>query len=282
MTNALRQLFIGAEGSLGFISRATLRVFPGLASRLVLFAALPSVEAALALLRGFRGADEGAVQAFEYMAGAVVELACALVPGVAFPLGQRAPHYCLVELGSPRAGADLAALAESVLAPLMEAGQVLDATLAASEAQARALWRIREELPEAQKRAGAGVKNDVSVPIAAIPELLVRGTEACARLMPGIRPIPFGHLGDGNIHFNFAAPEGMPAEKFDPLAHDLMHAVNDVVRSLGGSFSAEHGIGRLKVAMLAEWRQGPELAAMRAIKAALDPLGLMNPGKVLG
>ena len=279
---ALRQLFIGAEGTLGFISRATLRVFPGLKSRAVLFAALSSVEAALSLLRRFRAADEAALQAFEYLAGSAVEMCCRLVPGVTFPLQSRALHYCLVELGSPRADAGLAELAESVLATAMEDATVLDATIAASDGQAAQLWRMREEMPEAQKRAGPGVKNDVSVPIAAIPALLARGIAACEAMMPGIRAIPFGHLGDGNIHFNFVAPEGMTAGKFNPHAEDLMHAVNDVVRDLGGSFSAEHGIGRLKTAMLAEWRAGPELDAMRAIKAALDPCALMNPGKVLG
>jgi FAD/FMN-containing dehydrogenase len=278
---ALKHLFIGAEGTLGFITRATLRVFPGLKSRAVFLASLASVEAALALLRRFRAADEAALQAFEYLAGSVVDLACALVPGVTLPLAARADHYCLVELGSPRADAALGPLAESVLAEAIEAGLVIDATIAASEAQAAQLWRLREEMPEAQKRAGPGVKNDVSVPIAAIPELLARGIEACTQLLPGFRPIPFGHLGDGNIHFNFVAPDGMGADAFEPFAEPLMHAVNDVVRDLGGSFSAEHGIGRLKVGMLAEWRRGPELDAMRAIKAALDPRGLMNPGKVL-
>jgi FAD/FMN-containing dehydrogenase len=278
---ALKHLFIGAEGTLGFIARATLRLFPGLRRRTVLFAALPSVDAALALLRRFRAADEGALQAFEYLAAPAVELCCALVPGTAMPLAGRATHYALVELASPRADADLAALAESVLEAALHAGEVTDATIAATEAQAGALWRIREELPEAQKRAGAGVKNDVAVPIAAIPALLADGIAACQRVLPGVRPIPFGHLGDGNIHFNFIAPEGMAAADFAPFAHPLMDAVNAVARDLDGSFSAEHGIGRLKAGMLAEWRAGPELAAMRAIKAALDPHALMNPGKVL-
>jgi FAD/FMN-containing dehydrogenase len=279
---ALKHLFIGAEGTLGFITRAVLRLFPGLRSRAVLFAALPSPDAALALLRRFRAADEAAVQAFEYIDATAADLACALVPGVSLPLAGRDAAYVLADLGSPRADADLAALAETVLAAALEAGEVSDATIAASEAQAAQLWRLREEMPEAQKRAGAGVKNDVSVPIAAIPELLARGTAACRAVLPGIRAIPFGHLGDGNIHFNFIAPAGMSEADFAPFAYPLMDAVNDVVRELGGSFSAEHGIGRLKAAMLADWRQGPELEAMRAVKQALDPLGLMNPGKVLG
>ena len=279
---ALRQIFIGAEGTLGFISRATLRVFPGLRARTVLFAALATPASALALLRRFRAEDEAALQAFEYLAGTAVDLAVAELPGVALPLAERADHYCLVELGHPRAEAPLAELAERVLAASMEAGEVLDATIAASEAQAGALWRMREEMPEAQRRAGPGVKNDVSVPLASFPALLERGIAACERVLPGILPIPFGHVGDGNIHFNFVAPRGMSEAEFAPFAHPLMDAMNAVVRDLGGSFSAEHGIGRLKVAMLEEWRRGPELEAMRAIKRALDPRGLMNPGKVLG
>ena len=279
---ALRQLFVGAEGTLGFISAAVLRLFPALHSRVVVFAAVASVEAALALLRRVRAADEPALQAFEYMAGKVIDFVTDLVPGVTFPLAERGQHYCLIEQGHARADAPLAALAERILADAHAEGLVLDATIADSLAQQAALWRLREELPEAQKRAGPGVKNDVSVPIPAIPELLARGSAACAALMPGIRAIPFGHLGDGNIHFNFVAPPGMTEAAFMPHADELMHAVNDVVRDLSGSFSAEHGVGRLKAGMLAEWREGPELAAMRALKAAFDPKGLMNPGKVLG
>jgi FAD/FMN-containing dehydrogenase len=279
---ALRQLFVGAEGTLGFISAAVLKLFPALRSRLVVFAAVASVEAAITLLRNFRARDEPALQAFEYMAGSVVDFVTALVPGTVFPLAARAAHYCLVDLGSARPDADLNTLAESVLTEALEDGAVLDATIADNLAQQAALWRLREELPEAQKRAGPGVKNDVSVPISAIPELLTRGIAACEALLPGIRAIPFGHLGDGNIHFNFVAPSGMAEAPFMARADDLMHAVNSVVRDLGGSFSAEHGVGRLKAGMLAEWRAGPELQAMRALKAALDPKGLMNPGKVLG
>ena len=278
---ALRQIFIGAEGTLGFISRATLRVFPGLKTRLVLFASLAAPQAALSLLRRFRAEDEPALQAFEYMAGNAVDLATTLLPGVSLPLAGRADHYCLVELGHPRADAPLGEMAERVLAEAMEAGEVLDATIAASQAQAAALWRMREEMPEAQRRAGPGVKNDVSVPLAAFPALLEQGIAACEAFLPGVLAIPFGHVGDGNIHFNFIAPKGMTEADFAPFAHPLMDTMNEVVRHLGGSFSAEHGIGRLKASMLADWRKGPELEAMRRIKAALDPQALMNPGKVL-
>ena len=176
---------------------------------------------------------------------------------------------------------DVRALAEAVLAPAIESEEVLDAVLAESEAQRAALWRIREEHTEAQRKAGASVKNDVSVPVSRVPELIRRASEACRNLIPGIRPMPFGHMGDGNIHVNLVQPEGMDPAAFLARSHDIMDCVNEVVRELDGSFSAEHGIGQLKTDMMEEWRGGAELAVMRQIKAALDPKGLMNPGKVL-
>ncbi|MFM8615916.1 MAG: FAD-binding oxidoreductase, partial [Alphaproteobacteria bacterium] len=168
-----------------------------------------------------------------------------------------------------------------VLAPAMESGEVLDAVLAESEAQRAAIWRIREEHTEAQRKAGASVKNDVSVPVSRVPELIERASAACRNLIPGIRPMPFGHMGDGNIHVNLVQPEGADPAAFLARSHDIMDCVNEVVRDLDGSFSAEHGIGQLKTDMMEAWRGGAELAVMRQIKAALDPKGLMNPGKVL-
>lgn len=187
----------------------------------------------------------------------------------------------LVELATPRADADLRGALEQVLAAAMEAGLVADAVIAESGAQRAALWRLREEHSEAQKRAGASVKNDVSVPVSKVPELIRRATEACELLVPGIRVVPFGHLGDGNIHVNLVQPAGMDGAAFLARDHELMDAVNAVVRALDGSFSAEHGIGRLKPYMMPEWRGGAELDLMRRIKAALDPQGILNPGKVL-
>jgi FAD/FMN-containing dehydrogenase len=158
---------------------------------------------------------------------------------------------------------------------------VADAAVAESEAQRAAIWRLREEHSEAQKREGASVKNDVSVPVSKVPEFIRRATVACEALMPGIRAVPFGHMGDGNIHFNLEQPVGADAAWFLAQDHAIMDTVNEVVRALDGSFSAEHGIGRLKPYMMPDWRGGAELDAMRRIKAALDPLGIMNPGKLL-
>jgi FAD/FMN-containing dehydrogenase len=187
----------------------------------------------------------------------------------------------LVELATPRQGAGLRGALEDLLGAAMERGIAADAVIAESGAQRAAIWKLREEHSEAQKRAGASVKNDISVPVSSVPELIRRAAEACERLVPGIRCAPFGHLGDGNIHFNLVQPEGADGDAFLARDHELMDAVNDVVRDLDGSFSAEHGIGRLKPYMMPEWRGGAELDLMRRIKAALDPDGLLNPGKML-
>jgi FAD/FMN-containing dehydrogenase len=187
----------------------------------------------------------------------------------------------LVELATPREGADLRGALETVLAAALEAEIVADAVIAESGAQRAQLWRLREEHSEAQKLAGASVKNDVSVPVSKVPELIRRSTEICERLVPGIRCVPFGHLGDGNIHVNLVQPEGMDGAAFLARDHELMDAVNAVVRDLDGSFSAEHGIGRLKPYMMPEWRGGAELDLMRRIKQAIDPHGILNPGKLL-
>jgi FAD/FMN-containing dehydrogenase len=215
------------------------------------------------------------------MTGGSLDLVLAHIEGATPPMGAPAPHYALVELSSTRVGAGLRAMLEAVLEAALEAGELADAALAESESQRAAFWRLREEHGEAQKRAGATVKNDVSVPVSRVPEFLARADAACAALIPGVRPVPFGHLGDGNIHYNLLCPEGMSAADFLARGDDILHTVGEVVQSIGGSFSAEHGVGRLKTELMPLWRGGAELDTMRRIKAALDPLGLMNPGKLL-
>ncbi len=277
----LRQLLVGAEGTLGIITAAVLRLVPLPVETELALCALPSVAAALDLFGRFQRHDAAAIQAFEYMSAAGVCLVLRYIPDTRLPLATEAAHYALVELATPRPDARLREAMEAVLAAALESGTVLDAAIAESGAQRAALWRLREEHTEAQKRAGASVKNDVSVPVSRVPELIARASAACEALIPGARVVAFGHLGDGNIHFNLAQPEGADGAAFLARDHEIMDAVNRVVRDLGGSFSAEHGVGRLKTYMMEEWRGGAELAAMRAIKAALDPLGIMNPGKVL-
>jgi FAD/FMN-containing dehydrogenase len=277
----LRQLFVGSEGTLGIITAAVLKLSPQPREVAVALCAIGSPQAALDLFNRLQQHDPAAIQAYEYMSGPGVELVLQYIPGTSLPFRDPAPAYVLVELATPREGADLRASLEAGLGAAMEAGTVADAVIAESGAQRAALWRLREEHSEAQKRAGASVKNDVSVPVSKVPELIRRATELCERLVPGIRCAPFGHLGDGNIHVNLVQPEGADPAAFLARDHELMDAVNKVVRDLDGSFSAEHGIGLLKPYMMPEWRGGPELDLMRRIKQALDPRGMFNPGKLL-
>ncbi|MEO8715221.1 MAG: FAD-binding oxidoreductase [Acetobacteraceae bacterium] len=277
----LRQMFVGAEGTLGVITAAVLKLAPRPRETAVALCALPSPEAALDLFTRFQAHDPGAVQAFEYMSGGGMGFVLKHISGASLPLAAPAPHYTLIELATPREDGGLRAGMERVLERALADAVITDAAIAESEAQRAAIWRLREEHSEAQKREGASVKNDVSVPVSKVPAFIRAATAACERLMPGIRVVPFGHLGDGNIHFNLEQPEGADPAAF--LAHDhaIMDAVNEVVRAFDGSFSAEHGVGRLKPYMMPDWRGGAELDLMRKIKAALDPRGLLNPGKVL-
>ena len=277
----LRQLFVGSEGTLGIITAAVLKLWPRPREIEVALCAVASPEAALQLFQACQQHDATAIQAFEYMSGVGMALVERFIPDARPPLSGPAAHYVLVELATSRAGAGLRGALEELLAAALKRGIVTDAVIAESGAQRTAIWKLREEHSEAQKRAGASVKNDISVPVSRVPELIRRATVACESLVPGIRCVPFGHLGDGNIHFNLVQPEAADGDAFLAGDHALMDAVNGIVHDLDGSFSAEHGIGRLKPYMMPEWRGGAELELMRRIKAALDPMGLLNPGKML-
>jgi FAD/FMN-containing dehydrogenase len=277
----LRQLFVGSEGTLGIITAAVLKLYPRPRDVVVALCAVASPDAALDLFSRFQSHDPGAIQAFEYMSGLGMQFVLRHIPGATLPLTTPARHYLLVELATPRPDAGLRVAMEQVLEAALADGIVADAAIAESEAQRAAIWRLREEHSEAQKREGASIKNDVSVPVSKVPAFIREATEACERLMPGVRVVPFGHMGDGNIHFNLEQPEGSDAAWFLAQDHAIMDTVNQVVRVYGGSFSAEHGIGKLKPYMMPDWRGGAELQVMRRIKAALDPLGIMNPGKLL-
>ncbi len=277
----LRQLFVGAEGTLGVITAAVLKLAPHPRDVAVALCALPSPEAALALFTRLQAHDAGSLVAFEYMSGLGMSFVLTHIQGAALPLSAPAAHYALIELATPRENAGLRAGLEQVLEQALAGEIVIDAAIAESEAQRAAIWRLREEHSEAQKREGASIKNDVSVPVSKVPAFIREATAACERLMPGVRVVPFGHLGDGNIHFNLEQPEDADPAWFLAQDHAMMDAVNEVVRKYGGSFSAEHGVGRLKPYMMPDWRGGAELDVMRKIKAALDPGELLNPGKVL-
>ena len=277
----LRQLFVGAEGTLGIIAAAVLKLVPRPREIEVALCAVSTPEAALDLFTRFHRHDPAAVQAFEYMSGLGMDFVLRHISGATLPLASRAAHYALIELATPRPDAGLRATLETVLEGALEAGIVTDAVIAESAAQRAAIWRLREEHSEGQKREGASVKNDVSVPVSRVPRFIREATAACEALMPGIRAVPFGHMGDGNIHFNLEQPVDMDGQAFLARDHDIMDTVCKVVRSHAGSFSAEHGIGKLKPYMMPDWRGGAELDLMRRIKDAIDPAGTMNPGKVL-
>jgi len=277
----LRQLLVGSEGTLGIITAAALKLVPRPSEVEVALSTLPSPEAALALYTRLARQDPAALVAFEYMSAMGVGFVLRHIPNTALPFARRAEHYALVELATPRRNAGLRAVLEETLAEAMEAGEVLDAVIAESGKQRAALWRLREEHAEGLRREAVAIRNDVSVPVSHVPALIRDAAAACRALIPDVRVVAFGHLGDGNIHFNLAQPAGSDPDAFLARSHEVMDAVAEVVRSLDGSFSAEHGVGQLKPYMMPLWRGGAELETMRRIKRALDPRGLMNPGKVL-
>jgi len=277
----LKQLFIGAEGTLGIITAATLKLFPLPRDRATGFASLRDPAAAIALLSLARRLSGDAVTSFEIMNRMTLDFAVRHIPGAAEPIAQPAGWYALIELSTSRADAALGGVMEAILAEAAEQGLVPDAVIAQSETQARALWRLREEAPEAQKREGGSIKHDVSVPVGTVPEFLAKATAAVEARLPGIRVTAFGHAGDGNIHYNLSQPVGADRAQYLARWDEFNRIVHDIVQALGGSFSAEHGIGRLKRGELAHYKSPEELALMRRIKAALDPHNIMNPGKVI-
>jgi FAD/FMN-containing dehydrogenase len=276
----LKHLFVGAEGTLGVITAAVLKLFPLPASRETAFVAVPDVASALLLLNEARAASGDAVSAFELLPRLGVELVEKHF-GTAAPLATESRWYVLMELTSPEAGDGLRTRLEGILESALERGRILDGTIAASEAQKQALWHLREVLPESQTREGGSIKHDVSVPVSKIPDFIARGTAAVETALPGARVFAFGHMGDGNIHFNVSQPVGADKGEFIKEWERLNRVVHDIVVALGGSFSAEHGIGVLKKGELRRYRSALELELMQRIKTAFDPAGIMNPGKIL-
>ena len=277
----LKQLFIGAEGTLGIVTAAVLKLFPLPKDNATAFAALRDLPAAIELLTLARGRAGQAVTSFELLPRIALDFALRHVRGIADPLAEPHDWYALVELsGGGRDGTQAAAM-EALLAEAFEAGLVRDAALAASAGQSQAFWRLREAIVEAQKFEGGSIKHDISVPISRVPAFLDEVLPAVEAMIPGIRPIPFGHVGDGNIHLNFAQPIGADREAFLAQWDAVNRLVHDAVMAFDGSISAEHGLGRMKVAENQRLKDPVEIALMQALKATVDPRNLMNPGKVV-
>lgn len=277
----LKQLFIGAEGTLGIITAAVLKLFPKPHERATAFAGLEALPAALTLLDRCRATSGDAVTSFELIPRFGLDLALRHVADVTDPLAEPHPWYLLIELSATVPESGVPAALERTLAAALEDGLIQDATIAGSVDQARRLWRIREAIVEAQRLAGGGIKHDVSVPVSRIPDFVERASHAVTEALPGVRPVPFGHLGDGNIHFNLCPPERMDRNAFLARRPEMNRLVHDIVAELGGSISAEHGLGQLKREEITRYKSAVELDLMRRIKAALDPRDIMNPGKLV-
>jgi FAD/FMN-containing dehydrogenase len=278
----IKQLLIGAEGTLGIITGATLKLFPANLASTTAFAGLRSPEDAVTLLSRLRSATGDSISSFELIPRAGLDLVFEHIPGTRDPLGSPHEWYVLAEATSPDVDAPLRARLEQALAAALEDDVIQDAAIADSDSQARAFWKIREGVPEAEKIDGGSIKHDVSVASAQMPLFMRKASAALGSAYPAARLLAFGHLGDGNVHFNVRPPIGVDDKIFHAAHHHAVSAmVHDIVASMGGSISAEHGIGALKRDELARLADPGKYAAMRRIKAAFDPLGIMNPGRVL-
>jgi FAD/FMN-containing dehydrogenase len=277
----LKDLLIGSEGTLGIITAAVLRLYPQPAGTATAFAGAGSVEAAVGFFTRVLSRAGPSVFAFELMSRRALEFVHRHGSGTRDPLASEHPWYLLFELSSLVDGEEAARLAEILLAEGLAAGEIADAALAASLTQRQELWRLREQMSEVQKHEGGSIKHDIAVPVASIPEFITRADQLVELMIPGARPVPFGHLGDGNIHYNVSQPAAMDREIFLANWEAMNAAVHEIVLDLGGSISAEHGIGRLKRDLLQHAKQPLEIDMMRRIKKALDPNGILNPGKVI-
>ncbi|WP_326541079.1 FAD-binding oxidoreductase [Pseudorhodoferax sp.] len=277
----LKQLYIGSEGTLGIITAASLKLFPQPRATLTALMALPSLDDAVRLLAEARSAMGAGLTAFEVISAPCVPLLQRHFPALRWPFAEPHPVVVLVELSDPEDEAHARALLERLLGAELDAGRVLDGVVAESLQQTQALWALRECLSEAQALEGAHIKHDICVPASAMAAFVADAGQALQQAAPGARVAWFGHLGDGNLHFNVLAPPGQDAAAFVARQDEINRLVHDRVAACGGSISAEHGLGQLRRDENARYKSPVELALMHTLKAALDPLGLMAPGKVL-
>ena len=275
----LKHLFIGAEGTLGLITAATLKLFPLPRAQATAWVAVPDPAAAVSLLGRLRDAAGDNVTAFEIVGRAGLELVLRHIPNARDPLPGKPAWQVLIELSGARD--DLSATLEQALQEAAADGLVDDAALAASEAQTAALWALRENVSEAQKIEGVSIKHDIAVPVSRIAEFIARADLALAAAFPAVRIVCFGHIGDGNLHYNQSKPDAQSNSEFIEQTEAVNRIVHDLVHQLGGSISAEHGLGQLKREEVLRYKSETEMGLMRAVKQALDPRGLMNPGKLL-
>lgn len=279
----IKQLFIGAEGTLGIITAATLKIYPQHTQINTAFVAVPDPRAAVELLSLARKVSGDSLIAFEILPRIGIEFTTKHMQGCREPLEEKYDWYILMECTTSLTPdlLNLEAVMERILEAAMEKELVIDGVVPKNEREQRELWNLREFMSEAQKFEGGSIKHDVAVPVSKIPEFLERGTELVKAEVPGIRPVPFGHIGDGNIHFNLSQPVDMEKSEYLAKWEDINHKVHELVVSLGGSISAEHGIGTLKAEELEHFKPDVDIATMKSIKAALDPKNIMNPGRIL-
>jgi FAD/FMN-containing dehydrogenase len=277
----LRNLFIGSEGTLGIITAAVLKLHPRPLARATAFVALQSPASALELLGLVRRRHQSALSAFELLSETCLSLVVEHQPGARRPLGSSAPWYVLIEFSGSSDEESLRADLEAVLMAGLDTGIVLDAAIAESLSQAAAFWTIREGISEAQGAIGKTIKHDIAVPISAIGRFLDQADAAVARRWPGARHVTFGHVGDGNLHYNFSPVPGQDGAAFMAMQDDLNALIHDIVVAHGGTISAEHGLGVLRRDEAARLKSPVELRLQHKIKHALDPLGILNPGKLI-
>jgi FAD/FMN-containing dehydrogenase len=277
---SIDQLLIGAEGTLGVVTAVALRLVPAVAARAVAWAGVESPTRALELLR-FLEARTNDVEGFELVPEDSLQLVLRHIPGTRAPLAGAHSWHALVEASTADAATDIGAKLERLLAAALEHGIIADAAIAANEAQADAFWKLRDSISEAERAEGQTLAHDLSVAVAGMPRFIVEAKEQVERAFPGVIASGFGHLGDGNIHFHVRAGSRAAPDWYDAEGAEITRFVDDLVTAAGGSISAEHGIGQLKRAEFARLAEPGRVHALRAIKGALDPLGIMNPGKLV-